>query len=110
MSKYGNKITFVDGIKFHSAKEARRYRELKLLERAGHITDLRRQVKYVLWPTIYDDDGKLLFHGRNYYADFVYRDRSGKIVVEDCKGFRTEVYKMKAALMYLNYHIKVLET
>lgn len=110
MNKFHNKITYVDGIRFHSAKEARRWKELQLLERAGHISDLRRQVKYILIPTQYDDKGKLLFRGVNYFADFVYRDRAGKIVVEDCKGFRTEVYKIKAALMYLNYRIKVLET
>lgn len=80
------------------------------MERAGVITDLKRQVRYLLIPAQYDKDGKLLERCCNYYADFVYRDKAGKIVVEDTKGFRTQDYIIKRKLMLLNYGVRILET
>jgi uridine kinase len=99
--KYSNKITVVDGIKFRSKREAKRYSELKLLERTGAIRDLQRQVKY-----------ELAINGQkicDYIADFVYRTNHQQIV-EDSKGFRTYEYKLKAKLMKAIHGIDILET
>lgn len=92
MSKYYSQKEIVDGITFHSKKEARRYRELKLMERAGVIKELQLQVPYTLIPKS--------SHGRaiKYIADFVYFE-DGKRVVEDTKGFRTKEYKLKKRMM-----------
>jgi hypothetical protein len=90
VSKYGNRRTEVDGITFASAKEAKRYGELKLLERAGQITSLTLQPRFPLKVA-----GKLV---TTYVADFSYLERDGRVVVEDAKGFKTDVYKIKAKL------------
>lgn len=100
-SKFKNKRTEVDGITFHSRKEAQRYQELKLLERAGKISNLTIQVKFPL-----DVDG---VHICNYIADFCY-DENGDVIVEDSKGFRTKDYRIKAKLMLAIYRIKILES
>lgn len=106
-----------------SRKEARRCNELTLLERAGEISNLRQQVKYVLIPAQRDKstevytrgkrkgepkEGKLLEKECCYYADFVYA-KNGREVVEDAKGMRTEVYKLKKKLMLYFYEIKIRE-
>lgn len=124
MEKYRNKKIVLDGIRFDSKKEGIRYRELSLLEKAGAITDLKRQVKFVLIPAqreftneIYTKGpkkgcfkpGKLLEREVSYYADFVYRDRSGKLVVEDTKGMRTTDYIIKRKLMLKVYGIAIKE-
>ena len=97
MSKYGNiKTTTSDGITHDSIKEANRWCELKLLERAGKIQDLQRQVKFELIPK----QGKE--RAIYYIADFVYTE-NGRQVVEDVKGFRTKEYKLKKRmLLYFN--------
>lgn len=122
-SKYGNRKTVVDGIVFDSQKEANRFRELQLLERAGKITALQRQVKYVLIPTqrefsneIYKKGahqghfkpGKVLEKECSYIADFAYI-QDGAYVVEDTKGVRTEAYKIKRKLMLERYGIQIQE-
>lgn len=102
-SKYHARKTVVDGIKFHSAKEARRYSELKMLEKSGGIRDLKLQVKFPL-----DVQG---VHICNYVCDFHYLDiEKGDIVVEDSKGMRTPEYKLKRKLMLAIYGIEILET
>lgn len=116
-SKYGSRKVTVDGITFDSKKEAARYQELKLLERAGQISNLRRQTRFLLIPSQYET---VTINGKKkercveracvYIADFQYLDKDGKLVVEDCKGFRTEAYTIKRKLMLLNYGIKILET
>lgn len=88
-SKYGNRKTVVDGVTYASAKEARRYGELQLLQRAGAIADLRRQVRF---PLKVND--RLV---TTYVADAVYREGDA-LVVEDTKGFRTREYVLKAKL------------
>lgn len=97
---------------FDSRKEHRRWCELKLLERAGKIRDLRRQVKYVLIPSQYEGQyRKLLERECSYVADFVYIDvESGKEVVEDTKGVRTDAYKIKRKLMLFKYGIQIKES
>lgn len=88
-NKYHAKAVTVDGMRFASKKEAARYRELKLLESAGKISDLRLQVRYNLVPP------KKPLRGVDYIADFVYRDSDGQLVVEDVKGVKTRVYSLK---------------
>lgn len=107
-NKYHAQRTFVGGMKFDSKKEAERYFDLSLMQKAGVISGLQRQVKYLLIPTQRDRKGKVLFRPRYYVADFVYR-RNGQLVVEDVKGVRTEVYKLKRALMFEKYGILVEE-
>lgn len=115
MSKYHSKKVKIDGILFDSKREAQRYMELQLLERAGKIHGLRRQVKFQLIPAQYErvwdekkrcwKKGKCLERECNYIADHVYYDENGEFVVEDAKGFRTKDYAIKRKLM-LHVHGK----
>ena len=92
-SKYSNKKTVVDGIMFDSKKEAGRYCELKLLEKAGEIQNLTLQPKFLLIPK--QDDERAVY----YTADFEYVDNKLKAtVVEDTKGFKTKDYIIKRKL------------
>lgn len=109
MNKYNAKrVTAPDGQKFDSKKEYRRWLELKLLERAGRITDLKRQVKYDLLPTQKKPSGGSEIKV-SYIADFVYW-KNGKIVVEDVKGKKTDAYILKRKLMLYMHGIEILET
>ena len=109
-SKYGAQKTEYDGIVFDSKHEAMRWRELALLQRAGEITDLQRQVKYILVPAQKDESGKIAERAVSYVADFVYRNaRSGEIVVEDAKGMHTREYIIKRKLMRYVHGIKIME-
>ena len=120
-NKYYNKKTCIDGIEFDSRKEACRYQELKLMERAGVIKDLKMQVKYVLIPAQYEtverygksgqrlkDGQKLLEKECSYIADFVYTE-NGKEIVEDTKGIKTKDYIIKRKLMLWIHGIRVRE-
>ena len=116
--KYNNKKVIVNGIKFDSQKEAKRYQELSLLEKAGAISDLQTQVKFLLIPTQYEiversADGRPIVtrcieRECSYYADFVYF-QNGEQVVEDTKGFKTPEYIIKRKLMLFKYGIKINE-
>ena len=102
-NKYKNKKVMVDGIKFDSMKEARRYSELKLLERAGKIKDLELQPKFELIPTI-RREGQKTERKTVYIADFMYKEiGNDKLVVEDTKGYRTDVYLLKKKLFLYKY-------
>lgn len=95
----------VDGIKFDSKKEANRYKELKIFERAGKIKDLKLQVPYTLIPK--SEYGREI----KYYADFVYFDLDeNEEIVEDTKGFKTDIYKIKKRLFQEKYHKEIKET
>ena len=108
-SKYHACKTVVDGIAFDSKKEAKRYAELKLLERGGAIKDLRRQVRYELIPA-FDCCGKH-YRPTSYVADFVYTVcRTGEEVVEDVKGVRTDVYRLKAKMFAHKFGVSIRET
>lgn len=108
-SKYHARKCVIDGITFDSKREAKRYSELKLLERAGAIKGLRRQVRYELIPAF--DCGGKHYRPTSYVADFVYTDcKTGAEVVEDCKGFRTDVYKIKAKLFAYKFGVSIFET
>lgn len=127
--KYGNTKIMVDGIQFDSKREAARYQQLKLLERAGRITALQTQVKYVLIPTqreasfeVYKSGpnkgrrkpGKVLECECSYIADFVYT-QDGETVVEDVKGYRDPAsagyakFVIKRKLMLERYGIRIKE-
>lgn len=109
-SKYGN----VKSGGHASKKEADRAATLKLLERAGKIKDLQEQVTYTLIPAQFEGEGKnghCVELACKYVADFVYTDvETGETVVEDTKGFRTDVYKIKRKLMLKVHGIKIKET
>ena len=120
-NKYNNKKCTVNGIIFDSRKEARRYQELLLLERAGVIKSLQRQVKYVLIPAQYESferygkNGQELTPGKKlierecaYVADFVYVE-DGKTVIEDTKGMKTKDYIIKRKLMLYTHGIRIRE-
>ena len=110
MNKYGNEKTEVDGIKFASRHEAKRYVELKYMERAGLIKNLQLQRVYTLIGTQKDKDGNVLERPVKYIADFVYTE-NGKTVVEDVKSpaTRTDVYKLKKKLMLYKFGIEIKE-
>lgn len=96
--KYNNVKVEIDGFKFDSMKEAKRYNELKLLQRGGVISDLRLQVPYELIPSQTGGLRKEL--PMVYKADFVYQEK-GETIIEDTKGVRTDVYIIKRKLMKL---------
>lgn len=121
--KYGNKKYTVDGITFDSKHEAYRYQELKALQKAGIIQDLRLQVKFVLIPVQREESDEVYKSGKNkgkpklgkvlerecsYIADFVYLE-NGVLVVEDAKGMRTKEYIIKRKLMLKVHNIQIKE-
>ena len=105
-NKYNAIKTEVDGIKFDSKKEAARYQELKIMERAGIIKDLGRQIKFTLVPR--QEDERPL----SYIADFTYYDNEKKeMVVEDVKGHKTPLYIAKRKIFKYKYkEYKFLES
>lgn len=111
-SKYGNRRTEVDGIRFDSRKEANRWHELKLMEKAGEISGLQRQVPFVLIPE-QRAGGKVVERACKYIADFVYYlpiPFGGlEMVVEDAKGVKTDTYKIKKKLMLWVHGIQIKE-
>lgn len=122
-NKYNAKKVVIDGIEFDSKKEAKRYQELLLLQKAGEIYMLERQKVYELLPAQREPDtvgkrggvikGKLLERAVDYVADFVYTNKNGETVVEDVKGFREgvayAVFVLKRKLMLYRYGIKIIE-
>lgn len=106
-SKYHSTKQIIDGHVFASKKEAARYAELKLLERAGIISDLELQKRFELIPS-QRIDGKVVERPCYYVCDFAYCE-GGKQVIEDAKGMKTEVYKIKKKLMLYKYGIRVRE-
>lgn len=117
-TKYHAKKVQACGQTFDSQKEYRRWLELSLLQKAGTISDLQRQVKFVLIPAQREPDtvgarggkikGKLLEREVAYYADFVYT-QDGKQVVEDTKGLRTTEYIIKRKLLLWTHGIRIKE-
>lgn len=125
-NKYGNRKITRDGETFDSVKEWRRYNELLLLERAGAIQGLERQVAFELIPAQYEEvyTGEYYKRGEHkgepkikrvcaekavtYIADFVYYE-GGEKIVEDTKGFKTPEYILKRKLMRYLLGIKIQE-
>lgn len=120
-NKYGSRKVEVDGVVFDSKREAARYQDLRLMEKAGEIRDLQRQVKYTLIPAQYEHPESTTKNGRGkclerecaYIADFVYTailpDCGTITVVEDTKGFKTKDYIIKRKLMLSVYGIQIQE-
>ena len=119
-SKYHNVKTAIDGHVFDSKHEAERYMQLKMLLKHGEISDLVLQKEFILIPAQYEPDtidekgkkvrGKCIERKCSYFADFVYFDNyTQKFVVEDAKGEKTDVYKLKKKLMLERYNIKIKE-
>lgn len=124
-NKYNAHKTEVDGISFDSHKEAARYVQLSMLQKAGEIKDLKLQVKFVLIPTQREPDiigkrggrkpGRLIEQELSYVADFVYIDTAtGQQVVEDVKGYTGDgsaykIFVIKRKLMLYKYGIRVQE-
>lgn len=106
-SKYGNRKTEIDGQVFDSAKEANRYMELRLMERAGEIVGLECQVPFELVPRQTMTDGTVE-RAVAYVADFTYW-QDGHFVVEDAKGKRTPEYIIKRKLMKKVHDIEIVE-
>lgn len=122
-NKYGNKKIITQDGTFDSRKEYFRFKELSLLEKAGAIQELKRQVKYVLIPAqrepskeVYKKGekkgqpkpGRVIENECSYYADFVY-ELNGETVVEDTKGFKTKEYIIKRKLMLWIHGVSIRE-
>ena len=118
-SKYHSRKVTINGITYDSQKEAKRHRDLLLLERAGAIQNLKRQVEFELIPAQKEPDtigarggvikGKTIERKVSYVADFTYTE-NGKLVVEDVKGFKTPEYKIKKKLLLYIHGIRIKET
>ena len=121
--KYGNRKVQTEEGTFDSVKEARRNAELRILEAAGEITDLRRQVRFELIPAQREPDtvgprggvkkGKVVEQAAYYIADFCYYDADGNAVVEDVKGYKDggayKVFSLKRKLFLQKYGIRIRE-
>ena len=115
-TKYGNHKVKRDGMVFDSKREADRWNELKLLEKAGEISQLQRQVKFELIPKQYSVTERtkgnrpmMIEREVSYVADFTYMTKSLDFVVEDAKGIRTEAYRIKRKLMLRVHGIRIKE-
>jgi hypothetical protein len=110
-SKYGAKRTEVDGITFHSKAEARRYQELRLLEKAGEVKELELQPKFPLHVPV-KGRANLFQQVAIYIADFRYRrGPRGVLVIEDVKSepTKTPVYRLKKRMFETQYGLEITE-
>ena len=119
MSKYHSRKITRNGITYDSVQEYKRHCELLLLEKAGAITELRRQEQIILIPHQREPDtigvrggrkpGKVIERAVTYVADFTYKE-DGKLVVEDTKGYRTKDYLLKRKMALYLLGIRIRET
>ena len=108
MKYHNRKVVTEDGV-FDSFRELNRWEELKLLQRAGEIYDLQRQVPFVVIPA-QKDGRKVIEREVKYIADFTYRNRSdNRLVVEDTKGMKTREYIIKRKLLLYRFGIRIKE-
>lgn len=108
-SKYNNRKVRCLGETFDSMLECERYKYLKALEQQKVISNLRRQVKYVLLPSQKDSKTqKTIERELTYLADFVY-EKGSQTIVEDVKGMKTDVYKIKRKLILYFHGIRIKE-
>lgn len=105
--KYGAKKTTINGITFDSQAEANFYAELKLLQRAGEVTDIELQPKFELLPA-YTINGRKV-RPTHYIADFRVTYKDGREEIIDCKGFRTKEYRLKKKMFESKYGIEIKE-
>lgn len=101
-SKYGAQKTVVNGVKYDSKKESKRGQELEYMEKIGKISNLQRQVKFVLQDGYINNKGQKI-RPICYFADFQYTDENGQKIVEDSKGFRTKEYVLKKKMFQFKY-------
>lgn len=107
-NKYKNKKVEYDGIKFDSIKEKKRYMQLLYLEKAGLIKDIKLQYEFELQPAFTLNKKKI--RKITYIADFYYYDNNlNDYVVEDVKGIRTDVYKLKKKMFEYKYQKEIIE-
>lgn len=109
MNKYRNKKVIVAEKEFDSKREGNRYKELKLLERAGEIKDLELQPRFLLQDS-FKKNGRT-FRKIEYVADFKYIE-NGKAIVEDVKGMQTDVFKLKHKIfekVYPDLELKIIK-
>jgi hypothetical protein len=106
--KYNAKRIQIDGIWFASTKEGMRYLELKMMQKAGSIRHLKLQPEFVICESVILDGKKC--KARKYKADFYYITDDNREVVEDCKGFKTQIYRLKRQLVKALHGIEILET
>lgn len=106
--KYNNEPTIIDGIRFDSKREAARYCDLNLQQRAGLISDLKLQVKYELLPKQYDKDANCVCRAITYKCDFQYVEND-ELICEDVKGYANDRWTIKRALMLNRHGILVRE-
>ena len=108
MTKWYARKTSIDGYTLDSQAEAARYQELKLLQRAGDITNLTVHPPYVLFPAATASDGSRISKV-TYIADFEYIDHTGETIVEDVKGVETAVFRLKRNLFLRLYpHLRLV--
>lgn len=102
-SKYRSQKVIMDGIKFDSQKEARKYCELKLLKKAGEIRDFELQPEFILQEGYRDPRTGKWVRPIKYKADFKIIYPDGRKVIIDTKGYRTKVYQMKKKMLLSRY-------
>ena len=101
-NKYRNSKITIDSIKFDSLKEGARYQELQLMKKCGEIKDIELQPVFELQPKFIDKDGNK--HRKvEYRADFKVINKDGSITIEDVKGYKTEIYKLKKKMLLFRY-------
>jgi len=101
--KYHNQKTVVDGIEFDSKKEAAKYKKLKLMVKAREIRELQLQPEFPIRV-----EGVIVC---TYRGDFSYIDnKENRLILEDVKGIKTQVYRLKKKLLKAIYNIDILET
>lgn len=109
MNKYRNKKVIVDGKEFDSKREGNRYKELRLLERIGKISNLEIQPRFLLQDS-FKKNGKT-YRKIEYVADFKYIE-NGKTIVEDVKGMQTDVFKLKHKIfekVYPDFELRIIK-
>ena len=99
-----------NGERYRSKREADRHQELQLMMFAGEISELRREVPFELAAGVKFSDAKRATPPLRYFCDFAYRLPDGRTVIEDVKGMRTRVYKIKRHLMLDKFGVEVKET
>lgn len=100
--KYRNKKTQVDGHVFDSRLESERYIQLRMMQDGGLIRELELQPSFTLLPKYKNGDGKSI-RAMSYVADFKYKLPDGEVVIEDVKGVKTQVYRLKKKLFEHKY-------
>lgn len=108
-NKYKARKTTIDGITFDSQAEADRYQQIKLLQRAGEVKSFELQPAFEIIPAYHHPVTGKKVRAAYYIADFKITWRDGRVTVEDVKGMKTPVYKLKKKLIEAKYGILIEE-